>query len=113
MGGEKAKADFVGEPIKPVAGSSSAGAMATGAPGLPARFVWRGDEHEVADVLEVWKESGPCRSGGGERYLRKHWYRVRTRDGAEMTLYFERQARSKAQQKKRWWLYTVSAPSAD
>jgi hypothetical protein len=82
--------------------------MATGAPGLPERFVWRGQEYRIEKVVEKWKESSPCRSGGGERYLRKHWYRVRTTDGSQMKIYFERQARSARQAKQRWWLYTVT-----
>lgn len=99
--------EFVSEPIEPVAGTFDSAGMARGEPGLPERFVWRGTEYEVADILEVWKESGPCKTGSPERYLRKHWYKIRTRDGLEMTLYFERQARSKMQRKTRWWLYTI------
>jgi hypothetical protein len=99
--------DFISESIKPVAGTFNLAAMARGEPGLPGRFLWRRKEYAVADVLEVWKEDGPCRSGSPEMYLRKHWYKIRTADGLIMTLYFERQARSKGQQKIRWWLYTV------
>ena len=98
---------FVSEPITPVAGSCDPAAMSRGEPGLPSGFVWRDKEYAVTDVLEAWKESGPCRSGGGERYLRKHWWRIRTGNGVEMTIYFERQSRSKSQDKTRWWLYTV------
>jgi hypothetical protein len=99
--------DFISESIKPVAGTFNLAAMARGEPGLPGRFLWRRKEYAVADVLEVWKEDGPCRSGSSEMYLRKHWYKIRTADGLIMTLYFERQARSKGQQKIRWWLYTI------
>ena len=60
-------------------------------------------------MLERWKDTGPCTSGGGEKYLRKHWFRVRTTDGREMKLYFERQARRGSRQTSRWWLYTVAA----
>ena len=59
-------------------------------------------------MLERWKDTGPCTSGSGEKYLRKHWFRVRTTDGREMKLYFERQARG-SRQTSRWWLYTVAA----
>lgn len=92
----------------PVAGTFDAAGMTRGEPGLPGRFVWRDREYAVAEVLEAWKETGPCRSGSNEQYLRKHWYKIRTDDGTEMTLYFERQARTKRQRKERWWLYTVS-----
>ncbi len=100
--------EFVSEPIMPVAGTFDAAGMTRGEPGLPSRFVWREQEYAVADVLEAWKESGPCRSGGGEMYLRKHWFKIRTDDGLEMTVYFERQPRTKRQSKKRWWLYTIN-----
>ena len=102
--------EFVSEPIVPVSGTFDATAMTRGEPGLPSRFLWREQEYTTADVLEAWKETGPCRSGGPEQYLRKHWFKIRTDDGLEMTIYFQRQARTKRQDKKRWWLYTVKRP---
>jgi phosphoribosylglycinamide formyltransferase-1 len=101
--------EFVSEQIEPVAGTSHTTAMSRGEPGLPGRFVWRGKEYTVIEMLQSWKQSGPCKSGGGEVYLRKHWFKIKTTDGLEMTIYFERQPRSKQQSKKRWWLYTISA----
>ena len=98
---------FISEPIEPVAETFDTAAMTRGEPGLPERFVWRDKEYTVAEVLEVWKETGPCRSGSDEQYLRKHWHKIRTTDGTIMTLYFERQARSRDQSKTRWWLYTI------
>ena len=98
---------FISEPIKPEAGTFDAAAMARGDPGLPAAFVWRGETYRVANVLESWKSTGPDSWGGAERYVRKHWYRIRTTDGSVMKLYFERQARSSRQRKVRWWLHTV------
>ena len=100
--------DFVSEPIMPVADTFDLTGMTRGEPGLPGRFTWRDKEYAVSSVLETWKELGPCRSGGPEKYLRKHWFKVRTSDGLKMTIYFERQARSKRQNKTRWWLYTIS-----
>ena len=102
--------EFVSEPIVPVEGTFDATAMTRGEPGLPGRFLWRGQQYSTADVLEAWKETGPCRSGGPEQYLRKHWFKIRTDDGLEMTIYFERQARARGRGKKRWWLYTVKRP---
>jgi hypothetical protein len=99
--------EFISEPIKPVVGTFDTAAMTRGEPGLPKRFIWRDTEYTVAEVIEVWKETGPCKSGGPEQYLRKHWYRIRTGNGLEMTLYFERQARAKSRNKTRWWLYTI------
>ena len=105
--------EFISEPIEPVAGTFYTAAMTRGEPGLPERFIWRDIEYAVADVLEAWKETGPCRSGGPEKYLRKHWFKIRVEGGLEMTVYFERQARSKHHNKVRWWLYTVSGRKQD
>ncbi len=98
---------FVSEPVQPTEGTFDPTAMTRGEPGLPRQFTWRDEEYTVADVLEAWKEDGPCKSGSSEMYLRKHWFRVATEQGVEMTLYFQRQPRSKRQGKTRWWLYTV------
>jgi hypothetical protein len=103
---------FVGEQITPAAGTADASAMATGEPGLPERFTWRGTEYTVAAVLRKWKESGPCRSGGGEIYLRKHWFEVLTTSHHTMTVYFERQPRRGCPPTARWWLFTVTNPTA-
>ncbi len=98
---------FIGERIEPVSGTFDASGMAAGGPGLPWRFRWRGTEYEVAAVLKAWRETGPCRSGSSEQYVRKHWFEVRTTSGEVMALYFERQARSSREKKRRWWLFTV------
>jgi hypothetical protein len=98
---------FVSEPIEPAPGSFDTAGMTRGEPGLPGRFAWRGREYEVAETLETWKETAPCHHGSDEQYVRKHFFRVRTACGREMTLYFERQARSRRERKKRWWLFTV------
>lgn len=81
---------------------------AIGEPGVPRRFVWRGQEHEVDGVIERWKELSGCRSGADERYVRKHWYHLHMTDGSEVKIYFERQARSKRERKARWWLYSIT-----
>ena len=99
--------EFVSELIEPVEGTFDTAGMARGEPGLPGRFCWRDKEYAVAEVLKKWKESGPCKSGGSEIYLRKHWFKIRCSDRTEMTIYFERQPKSKQQSKKRWWLFTV------
>ncbi|MBI1374246.1 MAG: cytoplasmic protein [Phycisphaera sp.] len=104
---------FVSEAIEPDRSAMDTARMATGAPGLPGVFTWRGTRYEVARVISVWKDSSPCRNGSPEVYLRKHWYEVETTDGSVMKLYFERQARSKRQAKRRWWLYTVTPASGE
>lgn len=98
---------LVSERLTPILETVDARRVVIGAPLLPARFRWRGVEYAVAEVLEEWKETGPCHHGSGERYVRKHWWRIRTATGEEMKIYFERQARSARQKTQRWWLYTV------
>jgi Domain of unknown function (DUF6504) len=100
---------FVGEAIIPEDTSFSVSTMATGKPGIPRRFSWRGRTFSILEVLEEWKGFGDCRHGSGERYVRKHWFRVRTTGDQEMSIYFERQRRSSGG--SRWRLYTVSVSS--
>jgi hypothetical protein len=107
----KASEQFVSEAITPVGQTVNTRLMASGEPGLPGRFAWRGTEYTIAAVLRTWKQSGPCHHGSGERYLRKHWFEVLTTSGHRMTIYFERQARRGSSAKARWWLYTAAAPA--
>ncbi len=82
--------------------------MARGEPGLPQKFRWRKTEYAVAEILEQWKEHGNCRHGSGERYLRRHLYRVRTTDGSVLRLYFQRSAgRGKVPVRARWWIHSL------
>ena len=97
---------FVGEALKPVTATFDSARMAAGGPGLPREFIWRGVCVSVAKVLNEWRETGPCRHGSGERYVRKHWFEVQTEDGQTMKLYFERRARGRALS-ARWWLFSV------
>jgi phosphoribosylglycinamide formyltransferase-1 len=103
--------EFVGEKIEPVRAQTLTRRMAAGEPGIPRRFVWRGREYTVRRILETWKTTGPCRSGSDERYVRRHWYRVRTTEGPEMKIYFERQPRSSRERAVRWWIYTIKRES--
>lgn len=100
------KETLISEPITPVNMSFSVAPMAIGEPGLPQEFSWRRDQFKVIETIEKWKELGNCRHGSGERYLRKHWYRIRTDSNVEMKIYFERQSRSRA--KSRWRLYSLT-----
>ena len=99
------KETFIGEAIVPEDMSFSVAPMATGKPGLPRTFSWKGRQFSVTEVLEEWKESGDCRHGSGERYVRKHWFRVSTTEDLEMKIYFERQGRSS--RGSRWRLYSI------
>ena len=115
------KESLISEPIRPVFSAVGAGPdaiteeshrpageiQAVGEPMLPSRFVWRGEEQAIAEVIERWKELSHAGASMQERYVRKHWYRIRTEAGQEMKIYFERQARSKGGAKQRWWLYSL------
>jgi len=111
------KESLISQPLKPLfsgAGENSGPGenefQAVGEPMLPERFVWRGEEIVIAEVIERWKEYSHPGVTMPERYLRKHWYRIRAVAGREMKIYFERQARSKAGAKQRWWIYSVFEP---
>ncbi|MHC4561159.1 MAG: DUF6504 family protein [Planctomycetota bacterium] len=110
---EAGNEEFVGEALEPLEGSFTTAGVAPGEPLLPARFRWRGEEYRLAEVVRKWKSSSPCRHGSREVYLRKHWYHIRTTDGSEWTIYFERQARSGGKKTRRWWIYTVVAAAGD
>ena len=108
---------LVSEPIELEEGLFDRSAMAAGEPGLPLFFSCRGQRCRVAEVLDRWKESGPCRNasstraGRTEKYLRRHWYRVLTADGRTLTLYFNRQPRrGQRGPRARWVLYSMSLP---
>jgi phosphoribosylglycinamide formyltransferase-1 len=97
---------FISEPILPVKGSFDPAGMARGEPGLPGQFRWRDKDYVVDQVLEQGKEHGTCKHGSGERYVRRHSYGVRTKDGTLFRLYFQRSfGRGKAT--ARWWVQSV------
>lgn len=105
------KEQLVSQSLRPLT-ETVAGPVVPGAPLLPAGFVWAKREYRVAEVLEVWKETGPCTHGSGEHYIRRHWYRIRTTEGDEMKIYFERRPRPGGNAKLRWWIYTFT-PGGD
>jgi len=101
---------FISEPILPLEASFDPSGMARGEPGLPQKFRWRKTEYAVAEVLEQGKAHGDCRHGSGERYVRRHSYRIRTSDGTVMNLYFQRSSyRAKISPKSRWRIQSVEA----
>ena len=97
--------EFVSEPITPAPARFDAGAMARGEPGLPGEFSWRQKQYNIARVLSKWKSTGTDR---GETYLRRHWFRIQTTTGENMTLYCQRQAKNPKKPKSRWWVYSVT-----
>ncbi|MGD8451869.1 MAG: DUF6504 family protein [Phycisphaerae bacterium] len=100
--------DFISEPLTAHPGTFDPQAMAAGLPGLPAGFDWRGESYEVLAELERWKQSGT--EGGrpeGERYLRRHYYRLHMSDGTTWTVYFIRQTPRSGSPRQRWFLYSI------
>lgn len=98
---------FISEAIKPVVETYDAARMAVGEPGLPHEFVWRGRRIIVTAVLRTWRETGRCRHGSPELYVRKHWFEVATTSHDTMKIYFDRQPRD-GHQGPRWWLFSMS-----
>jgi len=99
--------EFVSEPITPDAGTFDSTAMATGTPGLPTGFSWRDRHYQIGETLSAWKASESCTHGSGERYLRKHFWKVRLGTGEIATLYALRKVKAGENTKRRWWLYTL------
>ncbi len=104
--------ELISEEIRPVPGSIDAASMASGEPGIPLRFTWRGDAHVVEKVLWRWKST--AREGGretGEKYVRRHWVELLTTTGERVVIYCERQARKRGQ--SRWWIYQRARRPSD
>jgi hypothetical protein len=99
---------LISEPIQPVKGTFDGAAMARAEPGLPQRFVWRDQEYTIQRVLEKRRGVESAHDCPGCMYLRKHWYRIQTTCGREMTLYFDRQPRRGKDTRVRWWLFSIA-----
>ena len=97
---------FISEVIKPVIATCDTARMAAGEPGLPEEFVWRGQTVKIVAVLRAWRETGKCRHGSPERYVRKHWFEVETNSLGPMKIYFDRQPRG-GRKAGRWWLFSI------
>jgi hypothetical protein len=99
--------ELVSEPLTPLGGFDMA-AMATGVAGLPGGFEWRGESYTIVQKLETWKQSGPeIGRLAGERYLRRHCFRVRMNDGTIWTVYCLRHTPRGGSPKRRWFLYSI------
>ena len=97
---------FISEAIKPVIETYDTSRMAVGEPGLPREFVWRGRKIIVTAVLRTWRETGKCRNGSPELYVRKHWFEVAMASHDTMKIYFDRQPRD-GRHGARWWLFSM------
>jgi len=102
--------EFVSESILPF-GDFDTPAMARGEPGLPTGFVWQDAKYTIVEKLAAWKQSGPeVGSIHGERYLRRHYYRLRMSDGSIWTVYFIRKTPPKGAARPRWFLHLRRPP---
>jgi hypothetical protein len=99
-------AQLISESIIPRVETSNTTRMASGEPGLPREFLWRGRTIEITAVLRTWRETGKCHHGSPELYVRKHWYEVETAADGVMKIYFDRQPR-KGRRDPRWWLFSI------
>jgi len=104
------QAHFIGEEIHPLAEEFDYSASAPGEPAIPRKFKWRQEIIEIRLILRKWKSSSGCRHGSRDRYVRKHWYEIRTTDNRVMTIYFDRQFQNPHGRKRRWWLLSMMAP---
>jgi Domain of unknown function (DUF6504) len=100
---------FVSEVIRPVGDAFDTARMAAGEPGLPREFLWQGRTLKIAAVLRTWRETGKCRHGSPELYVRKHWFEVATTSNATLKIYFDRHSRGK-RISNRWWLFSICEP---
>jgi len=98
---------FVDEKIVPQGAPLDTRGMAVGEPGVPSRFRWGERIFEVGTVLRTWRQTGKCRHGSADIYVRRHWFEIVTTEGLTMKIYFDRQPRNGASG-GRWWLFTVS-----
>ena len=103
------KEQFISEPIKPVPGSLDTARMASGEPGLPAEFIWRGERLIITRCIGSRRETGPCRNGSPEQYVRRHWYDLLDDQGRILKISFDRNPRGK-QKTARWRLYSLTEP---
>lgn len=106
------KERFISEQLRPIPEALDFAGAAPGEPAIPRKFQWRGDTVEIAEVTRKWKSTSPCTHKSGERYVSRHWYDITTVDGRYLRIYFERQARSRRDSKKRWWVYSQTEKDA-
>lgn len=107
-------AELISEAITPVPGAFDTVAMSRGEPGLPKAFDWRDNRFRVVEVLDRWKQSS-AEGGTGERYLRRHCYRLKMDDDSVWIVYFTRQSPKGASPRtarQRWFMYTLEVAPA-
>ena len=91
---------FVSRPLEP-AGEGFVTAATGNAPPVPRAFRWDGRTLTIVSVVRSWRST---KNDRGDTYLKRHWFELRTENGALIEVYYDREARRGAAQ---WWLYTI------
>jgi len=113
MDPSQSHAQLISEPITPDRASFDAAAMARGELGVPSGFAWRERHFVVTGLISHWKQSeAENHAPGGERYYRKHCFRLTVDTGEIMTIYGVRRVKRGESPHRRWWLYSIETPGA-
>lgn len=91
---------FVSRPLRPT-GEGFVTPSTGSEPPIPRAFLWGDRTLEVIAVLRSWRTTKDDR---GDTYLKRHWFELRTRDGARLEVYYDREARRGEAQ---WWLFAI------
>jgi hypothetical protein len=91
---------FISRPLVP-AGEGFITEANGSEPPVPARFEWSGRSLAIASVVRTWRST---KSDRGDAYLKRHWFELRTEEGATIEVYYDRESRRGASP---WWLYTI------
>ena len=73
----------------------------------PVAFAFKGERHEVAEVLTYWQDHGFPNDGRKHRWIqRRHrnYYRVRTAEGRVFEIYFDRGVNVENPKYLRWYV---------
>lgn len=98
--------ELISEAIRPVPQTFDTALMSKGEPGLPREFFWREKKYAVEAIMKSWRTTGPCTHGSSDRYVRRHWFKVKTRSGEVMTLYFDKGTRG-TRKEMGWFLFAL------
>lgn len=91
---------FVSRPLV-ATGEGFVTAASGSEPPVPRAFRWNGRTLVIVSVLRTWRTTKTDR---GDAYLKRHWFELRTDDGASIEVYYDRESRRGASQ---WWLYAI------
>jgi hypothetical protein len=107
---------FISEPIKAIFDEKPA---LEKRPGCPDKFIWRGEEFQVVDLLSEWhnyqrrgrmaRNMAPTHasvaSTRGSWGVGQDYYQVRTNKGIIFEIYFDRAPSDSDHRKGNWFIY--------